>query len=434
MKIAYFDCSSGIAGNMILGSLIDAGLPKKYLLDQLNKLNLKNWRLTINKINKNHISAIHFNVSYNEAIENHRNLADIASLTEKSKLSKSIKILSIKIFTNLAKVEAQAHGMPINHVHFHEVGAIDSIIDIVGCAIGFDYFKIEEIYCSPINVGSGKIKTAHGVLPVPAPATAILLKDMVSYASDIKKELTTPTGAAIVKTLIKGYGVMPKMMVSEVGFGAGSYNIKELPNVLRVFIGSKELESEHDTILQLEANIDDLDPKLYDNAIAGIMKSGALDVFVSPIRMKKGRNAILLTALCKPEEKDKIIEAIFTLTTTFGIRMYLAAREKLSKKMHKTKYGKIKAGYLGNKLKTLAIEPDDYLALKHKVPTKTIYKTFAASAKTLKLDKPSYTRAALAAVGKRIIEDHMKTCVTASIRKGSGEREIKELLNVIEKF
>lgn len=380
MKIAYFDCPSGISGNMILGALIDAGLDRTYLKKELNKLRVAclpagtaHYALRITKIKKHNISGTCFNVKAKET-KKPRSIKDILSIINKSKLNKKVKSLSSKIFRRLAEAEAKVHGIPINKVHFHEVGAVDSIIDIVGAVIGIDHLGIEEIYCSNINTGSGQVKTAHGTLPVPTPATLELLKGIPIYDSGIKKELTTPTGAAIISTLAKGFGPLLKIEVLTIGYGAGSYNLKKQPNLLRIIIGEKVLQTEKDSILQLEANIDDLNPKFYDKAIAAVMKAGALDVYIVPIRMKKKRNAIQLIALCDPKYKDKILDSVFSFTTTFGVRTFLVKRDKLKKKMLKTKYGRVKIGSLEGKVKTLAIEPDDYLAKKHKVPTSRIYK------------------------------------------------------------
>jgi hypothetical protein len=367
MKIAYFDCQSGISGNMILGALLNAGFPLSYLKTELKKLLVSRYSLLVT----NKKTSTYFNVKTKE--EKHpRCLKDIIRIIKQSKLSSKIKKKSIQIFENLAEAESIVHGIPINKVHFHEIGAVDAIIDIVGAVIGLEYLGIEEIYSSPINTGSGKVKTTHGLLPVPAPATLEILKGVPIYDSGIKKELTTPTGASIIKTLAKGFGPLPRIKVSTIGIGAGSHDLLEQPNILRVIIGEKEIQAEHDAILQIEANIDDMNPKFYDRAITNIMKAGALDAYITPIRMKKQRNAVQLVALCKPEDKEKVLDSIFTETTSFGIRVFLVEREKLKKQIVKTKYGRIKFGKLGEKIKTMAIEPDDYIRLKNKVPVRKI--------------------------------------------------------------
>lgn len=379
MRIAYFDCSSGISGNMIIGALIDAGFDPAYLKKELRKLQITSIKsqtipkLQIKKTKKHNIASIYFNVE-TKASHQHRNFSDIKKIINKSKLRPTIKKNSLKIFNALAEAESKVHGIPIDKVHFHEIGAVDTIIDVVGTLVGLEYFGIKEIYGSPINVGSGKVKTAHGMLPIPAPATAELLKNVPVYDSGIKRELTTPTGAAIIKTLAKSFGPLPRIRVLDIGSGAGSYDLKEQPNLLRLIIGEKEIQSERDAILQMEANIDDMNPKLYDRAITAIMKAGALDAYLLPIRMKKQRDAVQMIVLCELKDKDRIIDTIFTETTTFGIRIFIVEREKLAKSTVRTKYGRVKIGKLNGKTKTMAIEPDDYLRLKNKPPISRIFK------------------------------------------------------------
>lgn len=375
MNILYLDCSSGISGNMLLGALINAGMPFSHLQKELKKLRISHLVPRTSKVKRHSISATYFNTPEKDE-RSERQLSEILSLIKKSRLSPPVKKLSSDIFNRLGEAESKVHGVPLKKVHFHEVGALDSIVDIVGFAIAYDHFKIKEVFCSPLNVGSGRVKCRHGWLPVPAPATSLLLKGIPIYDSGIKKELVTPTGAAIVKTIVKRFGPLPRIKVEKTGFGAGSYDLKEQPNILRIFIGEKEIQTEKDAVLMIEANIDDLDPKLYDRAIAGLMKSGALDAYIQPIRMKKGRNAIQLVALCAPDKKDQVAKTIFDRTTTLGIRAYLVEREKLDRVIKKTKYGRIKLGSLEGKIKTLSLEPDDYMLKKFKPPLSKIFRGF----------------------------------------------------------
>lgn len=377
MKIAYFNCPSGISGNMILGALLDAGLDPVYLKKQLSCLRLSAYSLQLSKIKKQNIIGTYVNVKVNkQAI--HRDLKEILSIINKSKLSKGVKQLSSKIFKRLAAAEAKVHGVSLNQIHFHEVGAVDAIIDIVGTCIGLEYLGIEEIYCSPLPCGKGQIKHAHGTLPNPAPATVELLKGIPTYGTDIKAELVTPTGAAIISTLAKGFGNIPKLIVDKIGYGAGLFKLP-IPNLLRIFIGESKLQTEHDAILQIETNIDDMDPKAFPNIIAKLIKLGAHDAYITPILMKKDRQAFSLSVLCEPSLKDKILEAIFTLTTTFGIRIYLVPREKLLRKQVRvnTRYGKarVKVGSIGNKTVTIAPEYENYkiIAKKHHIPIQKAY-------------------------------------------------------------
>ncbi|MFA5034170.1 MAG: nickel pincer cofactor biosynthesis protein LarC [Candidatus Margulisiibacteriota bacterium] len=375
MRLAYFDCSSGLAGNMVLGALLDAGLDKNQLINQLGNLRFAASKLQIKKTKKHAIKGTYFEVMSVE--QPHRGLTDILRLINKSKLSKTVKTLSAKIFRRLAEAEAKVHGLPINKVHFHEVGAVDAIIDIVGTAIAIEKLGIEAIYASPIPHGQGFIKHAHGILPNPAPATAELLKGIPTYGIDVKGEIVTPTGAAIISTLASSFGPSPKMAVEQIGNGAGGKPFPTL-GMLRVFIGEAKLPTENETILQLETNIDDMEVETLNKAIAALMKAGALDAFIEPILMKKERAANKLTVLCRLEDKDQLLEMVYKLTTTLGVRVFLASREVLRRKFVKvkTKHGKVKLklGLLAGQVLTAAPEYEDLkkLAKKHRVPISMI--------------------------------------------------------------
>lgn len=378
MKTAYLDCSSGISGNMFLGVLVDAGVPFSYLTKEIKKLKLSGYKIVKLEKTNNIVFATYIEVLCKKE-KKARSLKDIKNIINKSLLSTNIKSKSIKIFSKLAEAEAQIHKCDINKIHFHEVGAMDAIIDIVGTVICLEYLGIKEIFCSPINVGEGKTKCAHGILPIPSPATAQLLQGFTIYSSGIKKELATPTGSAILATLAKSVDSMPRLKVSKIGLGAGGYDLKIQPNFLRIIIGEKELGTIKDSILQIETNIDDMNPKLWDKTIAGIMKAGALDAYIEPIIMKKKRKAVKLTVLCPVELKNQIVETIFKKTTTFGVRVFLVNRETLSRsfKIIKTKYGKakIKIGRIGNQVVTIAPEFENYkkLAEKHRIPIEYAY-------------------------------------------------------------
>ncbi|MEA3494331.1 MAG: nickel pincer cofactor biosynthesis protein LarC [Candidatus Margulisiibacteriota bacterium] len=378
MKTAYFDCSSGIAGNMVLGALIDAGLDVNHLKKELCKLHVPHIKYHISRVKRSMITSTLFNVKLKHE-HHHRNLNDILSVIKKSKLSKEIKYLSSRIFKRLARAEAKVHKVPLSKIHFHEVGAVDAIVDIVGSCIGLEWLGIEKAYASPIPHGKGTIKHAHGILPIPAPATAELLKGIPTYGTNIKGELVTPTGAAIITTIASDFIDAPRIKLERTGYGAGTKIYPKIPGTLRVFIGEAEIPSEKDAILQIEANIDDMDPKSYDRVIAKLMKAGALDAFITPIRMKKERDAVNLAILCAPELKDKVLNSLFTHTTTLGVRTFFVLREKLTRKIKKikTKYGKakIKIGLLGKELKTIAPEYEDYkrIAKKHHIPITKAY-------------------------------------------------------------
>lgn len=384
MKIAYFDCPTGISGNMILGAMLDEGLEKAYLLHELKKLQTSNFKLPnkaqiiISKTKKRGLAGTYFNVNLKKN-DQQRNLSDILNIIKQSKLSAPVKKLSSLIFRRLAQAEAKVHGIPVNKVHFHEVGAVDAIIDIVGACIGLEKLGLEQIYCSPLPSGKGKIVHAHGLLPNPSPAAAELLRGIPTYSAGIKGELVTPTGAAIIST-IADFREMPKLTVERIGYGAGSLDLPQ-PNLLRIFIGETELPTEHDAVLQIETNLDDLAPKRYPQAIKALIKAGALDAAIEPIMMKKERAGYKLVVLARPEDKAAILSTLFEQTTTLGARVFLVPREKLTRRSLrvKTKYGrgKVKIGLLGNKLQTAAPEYEDYrrAARKHAIPVRTAYRS-----------------------------------------------------------
>lgn len=385
MKTLYFDCSSGIAGNMILGALLDLGVAESFLRKELKKLPLPAYQLIIKKVERNKIKATFVDVELSGQHNHHTNLKKIISLINKSKLAKDIKSKAKQIYKKLIQAEAAVHKKDMDSVHLHEVGATDAMIDIIGTLICLKKLGIKEIYSSPINVGSGTVKHAHGILPVPAPATAELLKGIPFYGSKVGKELATPTGVVLITSLAKSFGEIPRLIFEKAGNGAGGHIIPKLPNVLRVILGKKELQTKTDTILQIEANIDDMDPKLYNKAIKAIMKAGALDTWIEPILMKKKRAGVIIKALCAIENKEDILETTFKHTTTIGVRTFLVKREKLKRKFKtvKTKYGKarVKLGILDNKVVTVAPEFEDYkqLAKKHKIPIEESYKSLVSS-------------------------------------------------------
>jgi len=378
MRIAYFDCTSGIAGNMALGALIDCGVSAKHLNKELKKLKLKNWKLVVKKVKTNGVKATFADVKI-KGKEKQRHLKDILSVINKSSLSKNIKTKSSGIFRRLAEAESRVHGEPLSQLHFHEVGATDAIIDIVGTVIGLEALGVQEIYSSPINVGSGKVYFSHGTFPVPAPATAQLLSGIPAFSTDTRTEVATPTGVAIITALAKSFGDLPRICLESTGLGAGSKKIKGLSGLM-LFIGEKELKTTAGATLMLETNLDDMNPKHFDKAIKGLMKAGALDAYFQPLRMKKKRNAVKLTALCLPHKKDKVLKAFFDETPTLGVRLYLVKRETLERAYLKlkTKWGKvkIKAGKLEGKIKTLSPEFEDLkkIASKHRTPLASVLK------------------------------------------------------------
>ena len=346
MKHAYFDCFSGISGDMTLGALLDAGVPVDQLRAELHGLNLPGWELSAEKVWKNGMAATHAKV-FAQDTTTHRSLSTILEIIEKSNLASGVKDRAAAIFRKLGEAEAAVHDVPLEKIHFHEVGAIDAIIDIVGACIGFAALGIESFACSALNVGGGTAKMAHGVLPVPAPATARLLLGKPTYSNGVQKELVTPTGAAIVATLCTSFGPQPPMTVNAIGYGAGTTDLEGQPNVLRLMVGEaaeKCAAAESETIRVLEANLDDMNPQIYGYFLEKALAAGALDVFATPVQMKKNRPGMLVTVLSKPEDEAKFHEMLFAETTTLGVRTYTAERRVLARQWEtvRTTFGEVR--------------------------------------------------------------------------------------------
>jgi len=331
MKLAYFDCFSGIGGDMTLGALVDAGCPVELLRSGLRGLDVPGWELTAEKVWKNGMAATYVRVK-TEDTSKHRSLGAILEILEKSRLAPVVRQRASAIFQKLGEAEARVHDVPVEKIHFHEVGAVDAIVDIVGACIGFHALGIEKFACSPLNVGGGTAKMAHGVLPVPAPATARLLQGKPTYSNGVLKELVTPTGAAIVATLCEAFGPQPGMIVSAIGYGAGTADLESQPNVLRIMVGEtaeKTVAGFDEEIAVIEANLDDMNPQIYGYFLEKAFAAGALDVYTTPVQMKKNRPGMLLTVLCRPGDTNSLMDLIFAETTTFGARTYTAQRRVL---------------------------------------------------------------------------------------------------------
>ncbi len=384
MSRIYFDCFSGASGDMIVGSLIDLGLPLDQLTRELQKLNLQNYSLSATKVVKAGLTATKFTVEAGHE-HVHRNLYTIESLIRESELNDRIKDSATRIFVRLAEAEARVHGSTIDKIHFHEVGAVDSIVDIVGACIGFELLGVEEILASPLNVGTGSVKAAHGILPVPAPATAELLKGIPIYSNHIEGELVTPTGAAILSTLAKSFGRLPAFEIETIGYGAGTRDTPGAANVLRVFKGERPSVSPFagrvfgaHPVTVIEANIDDMNPQLYGYLQERLQKLGVLDTFVSPVQMKKNRPGSLLTVVTVPENFEAAVDAIFQETTTIGIRYYEADRRVLEREIVpiEIEYGiiQVKISRREGRIMNFSPEYEDCrgAAEKHGIPVKWI--------------------------------------------------------------
>jgi len=363
MKQAYFDCFSGVSGDMVLGALLDAGVRIEELHEGLRVLDVPGWELTSEKVWKNGMAATYAKVRTQDA-QTHRSLSDILGIIEKSRLAAGVKEQAASIFRKLGEAEAAVHDVPLEKIHFHEVGAVDAIVDIVGVCIGFAAIGIEGFACSALNIGGGTAKMAHGVLPVPAPATARLLMGKPTYSNGVQKELVTPTGAAIVATLCTAFGPQPPMSVGAIGYGAGTADLEGQPNVLRLMVGETlEKHASAETIRVLEANFDDMNPQIYGYFLEKALAGGALDVFSTPVQMKKNRPGMLVTVLCRPEDEAKFQDLLFEETTTLGVRSYTAERRVLARQWDtvRTQFGdvRIKVGRLNGHIRQASPEFED---------------------------------------------------------------------------
>jgi uncharacterized protein (TIGR00299 family) protein len=333
MRIAYFDTVAGIAGDMTLAAFLSAGLPLEELATELRKLPLDGFELVGKHIRRNHIDAVHVDVIVGHEPHFHRDLNGIFGLIERSALSDQVKGTARKIFQVIGTAEAKVHNVPLEKVHFHEVGAVDSVVDVVGAAICLEKLGIDRVYTSPIPLGrSGTVKTQHGLMPIPAPAALEILKDYPVLFTSIPHELTTPTGAAIVKAL--SHGIMDKEIfsVQSVGYGAGTLEIAEVPNFLRVIIGELPGETGQEEILTIETNIDYLNPQMYPVLLEELLEAGAHDAYLVPIIMKKGRPGILLSVMAGPSILQTVTSIIFRQTTTIGLRIHQISRVKLPRR------------------------------------------------------------------------------------------------------
>ncbi|HVO67252.1 MAG TPA: nickel pincer cofactor biosynthesis protein LarC [Syntrophales bacterium] len=389
MRIAYFDCFSGISGNMILGALIDAGLDFHQLKLELGKLKISGYTLKVYKTTRKGISGTMFTVNTEEDhVERH--LRDIEEIIDHSDLGDDIKSSSKAIFNELAHVEAKIHNSDPGKVHFHEIGGLDSIIDIVGSLIGMKLLGIEAVYASKIPVETGFVECDHGILPLPAPATLELLKGIPVYASGMEKELVTPTGIAILKNIAKSFGTIPNMKVNHIGYGAGSRNLK-IPNLLRVWLGeaSEKGEYEEDEVILVETNLDNMNPEFIGYASEKLLERGALDVFMTPIFMKKNRPGTLLSVLITPDKLEEIISIVFAETTSLGIRFQRLKRRKLLRELVavETPLGsvRVKVSRTGREIKNISPEYDDCkeIAIKQGISLRKVYEEVKAAARKI---------------------------------------------------
>jgi hypothetical protein len=360
MKLAYFDCPSGAAGDMILGALVDAGAPFDSLREELGKLSLEGYSLERREVRKGAFRATKIEVHLHDHDHGHgdpghrhdrphghahhpeRNLESILRLIERSELPAPVKANAARIFRRLGEAEGRVHGMPVERVHFHDVGAVDAIVDIAGACIGLHLLGVDAVHCSALPVGGGMVDGPHGRIPVPAPGTAELLRGFPVIDTGVKRELVTPTGAAILTTLAASAGAMPAMTVTAVGYGAGTLDL-ETPNVVRLFVGEAQAAPGRETIVQVETTVDDMSPQLYEPLMERLLQAGALDVYLTPVIMKRSRPGVVLTALCEPGQLVALSEVLFEESTTIGVRWTPYQRTRLEREMVtlQTSYGPI---------------------------------------------------------------------------------------------
>jgi hypothetical protein len=426
MRIAYLECFSGISGDMFLGALLDCGVSAELFTRTVEALGVEA-KLEISRVQRSGIGAVKLDVVIagekelprEEFLEkhehhhrehdhehsdhshkhshpdhqhdhehsaqghsHHRGLMEIRQIINKAAISESAKQRAIRIFETLGAAEAKIHNTDIEKIHFHEVGAIDAIVDITCAAVGSEALGVDEIICSPLNVGGGMVKCAHGTIPIPAPATLELLKNAPIYSGEIQKELVTPTGAAIVNVLARRFTSFPKMKTERIGYGAGTRDFKDFPNVLRMTVGESSDENKvlapEETITILEANVDDMTPQVFGYVMDRVLQEGALDVFATPVQMKKNRPAMLLTVLCYPEDAQRLTQLIFAETTTIGVRTRQEQRTRLARRHLSvtTKWGEVrmKLANLNGSISNYAPEYEDcrLIAEQQRVPLKMV--------------------------------------------------------------
>lgn len=383
-SLAYLDCSSGISGDMLLSALLDAGLPVEWLRAELAKIPLSGYEVEVRRVLRSGLAGAHVEFRIPDE-QPRRHLHQIEELLARSTLTENVKARAIRVFVRLAEVEGKLHAKPPGEVHFHEVGAVDAILDIVGVCLGLERLGIEELVSSPLNVGGGRVEAAHGSLPVPAPATAELLRGIPIYSSGVGGEMVTPTGAALVVTLASSFGPLPAMKVERIGYGAGTRDFPGHPNLARLFLGERSAKPEFqtpnpvdDVVSVIEANVDDMSPELYGYFAEKAFALGALDVTSTAVQMKKNRPGLEITVLCRPDQADVMAELLFAETTTIGLRIGESRRQVLERELVsvETPYGtaQVKVARRHGKVLNVAPEYEDCrrLAEERSVPLKQV--------------------------------------------------------------
>lgn len=342
-RVAYFDCPSGIAGNMALGALLACGADRDALIRRLGTLDLGEWSLEVVRKEEHGIGALHVDVKTPPETGHGRHLHHIEAMISSGDLPDRVRAQAIAVFRRLGEAEAGIHGVDIQSLHFHEVGAVDAIVDIVGTCLLLHDLGVDRVVCSPLPMGRGFVRCMHGVIPLPAPATVALTRGVPTYGVDIEGELVTPTGAALMTALADEFGPQPSMRVESVGYGAGTMTLPDRPNIVRVMVGQPG-SGEVREVAVVETNVDDMSPQLFDVAMERLLQVGALDVYASPIQMKKNRPGLLITVMCPPECVRAVVEVLFSETTTLGVRVRNCERMCMEREVVAvtTEYGDIR--------------------------------------------------------------------------------------------
>lgn len=379
--IAYFDCFSGISGDMTLGAFLDLGVPVEWIKEGLDRIPLKGFDLTVTQISRSGIHAKRVQVDTKYGSKS-RDYSQIKSLLKDSPLSPSVKERSLEIFAKIAEAEAEIHNCPIEKVHFHEVGGIDAIVDIVGTALCVDFLKLDKIVASKIPLGSGFVDCSHGTLPVPAPATLKILKDVPVYGTDVPHELVTPTGAAIIVTLAESFGKLPAIIVADTGYGAGQRDLEAIPNLLRIITGiaaDHQAGLRQDTIVMVETCIDDMNPEVFGFLMDRLFAEGALDVYWVPVFMKKNRPGTMVQVLCRGDRQEAVMDRILSETTSSGVRFYDVHRRILKRDqlVVDTLYGRVQVKRIVNPDGSQRLVPEyevcKKIALEKGIPIRIVY-------------------------------------------------------------
>ncbi|HEY0174027.1 MAG TPA: nickel pincer cofactor biosynthesis protein LarC [Pyrinomonadaceae bacterium] len=395
MRTLYFDCFAGISGDMTLGALVAAGADARELKERLSLLDVPGYEIEFETVDRSGISATRAVVRLTREEKHHRHLSDIEKIIGGSRLNDSVKERALRIFGRLAEAEARVHDVPVSKIHFHEVGAVDAIVDVVGACIGFELLGVERFVSSPLHVGSGTVEMAHGRFPVPPPAVAELLRGAPVYSTDVTGELVTPTGAAIVSTVCESFGAMPLMRVEATGYGAGTREYKNFPNVLRVIVGEAEasaaaspsalpsalpsdVSGADEQLLMVETNVDDTSPQVLGHVMELALARGALDCYFTPVQMKKNRPGVLVSILCRASEREALTELLFEETPTLGVRAYAVSRRALERESVtvETEFGTIAVKVARRDGRVLGATPEfdecRAAALAHGVPLRVV--------------------------------------------------------------